>query len=322
MRPVTTTFPPLASTPVAKASEDSEPTKSHTPWTPPVAAVTALRASGSAGSNAAAAPAFIAAARLPASMSATSGAAARHSHHADAAKADQQHRAARGVSLEPLEGRIGGKTRAHQHAGERRRQRRVVEKIARMRHQHVAGITAVGRDAEMPRRGAQVLRAQPAPRAGAAADPRKDRDLAPRRRHGIGRDSCSGAFDDAGDLVAEREGQGAARRDVEPFVAGQPEVAVVYVQVGMAHAAALDSHQYLAALWVRAVDDSFGQRRPVGHQGLAVKLRCHAYSHTATMWRRDNTCRKSTHNRTAKRQSPRSCNVLATVGRLMFGHRL
>src|SRR5260370_33756563 len=121
-----------------------------------------------------------------------------------------------------------------------------------------------------------MLPALPARRAGAAADPRIDRDLAPRRRRGIVLNVRSGTFDHARDLVTEREGQGAARRDVEFFVAVEPEVSVLHVQVGVANTAALDSHQDLGALRQRAVDDGFDQRRPVGDEGLAVKLVCPA----------------------------------------------
>src|SRR6202011_5363163 len=82
---------------------------------------------------------------------------------------------------------------------------------------------------------------------------------------------------------------GAARRNIQLLIAGQSEKAVLHVQVGVADAASLDSHQHFAAARLRAVDDGFGQRRPIGDEGLAVKLGCHASSDTAATWLPDNT---------------------------------
>ena len=48
-----------------------------------------------------------------------------------------------------------------------------------MRHQHMARIAAIRRDAEMARRGAQFFVAVPTRRTGAAADPGIYRNLAP-----------------------------------------------------------------------------------------------------------------------------------------------
>ena len=78
---------------------------------------------------------------------------------------------------------------------------------------------------------------------------------------------------DAGDLVAEREWQRAARGDVELLVAAEREIAVLQMQVGMADAAALDAHQHFAAARGGAVDDGFAQRLPVGDERLAVHFR-------------------------------------------------
>src|SRR5258708_34016131 len=99
-------------------------------------------------------------------------------------------------------------------------------------------IAAVCRNAEMARGRAQILLALPARRAGAATDPRIDRDLAPRRRRGIVLNVRSGTFDHARDLVTEREGQGAARRDVEFFVAVERDAAVRHVQAGVPNTSA------------------------------------------------------------------------------------
>jgi hypothetical protein len=55
--------------------------------------------------------------------------------------------------------------------------------------------------------------------------------------------------------VAEREGQRAAGTDIELLVAAELEIAVVDVQIGMAHAAALDADQDFAPSRLRAIDD-------------------------------------------------------------------
>src|SRR5262249_7950955 len=121
-------------------------------------------------------------------------------------------------------------------------------------------------DADMARGGAVVLLAVPARNALAAADPGVDRDLVARLRvRGVETD----AIDHAGDLVAEREGQGAALADVELLVAAEPEVAVLHVHIGMAHAAALDPHKHLGAARCRRLDDGLAQGRPVGDERLA-----------------------------------------------------
>src|SRR5262249_39218667 len=199
---------------------------------------------------------------------------------ADAAEADQQDRSAVGMVGETPQRCVGGEPRAHQRAGERGGERRVIDEIARMRHQHVGGEAAVEIDADMARGGAVVLLAVPARNALAAADPGVDRDLvAGLRVRGVETD----AIDHAGDLVAEREGQGAALADVELLVAAEPEVAVLHVHVGMAHAAALDPHKHLAAARLGRLDDGLAQRRRVGDERLADEL-CHA-SFRSGSWR-------------------------------------
>ena len=167
-------------------------------------------------------------------------------------------------------GAVSGQAGAHQRAGERRRKRCVIDQIARMRDEHVAGKAAVGGDAEMMMVGAQVLLAGTAGRAGAAADPGIDRDaVADHRAFGIR--SC--AFDHAGDLMAERERQRAILGDVEPLVVAEREIAVLQMQVGMAHAAAFDAHQHFAAARRRTIDDGLAERLPVSDQRLAMHFR-------------------------------------------------
>ena len=170
---------------------------------------------------------------------------------------------------QPLERRIGGEARAHQRARERRRQRRIFDQIARMRHQHVRGKAAVGGDAEMAVGRAQIFLAGAAGRAGAAADPGIDRDLrAGLRARGV----RSRALDHARDLVAERERQRAAGAHVERLAVAEREIAVLHVQVGMADAAALDAHQHLGALRLRAIDDGLAERGFIGGEREAAEL--------------------------------------------------
>ena len=83
-----------------------------------------------------------------------------------------------------------------------------------MRHQHVRGKPAVDLDAEMARRRAQIFLVGLARRAFAAADPGKHRERAADRDLRV----RSGLLDRAGDLVAERERQRAARRVTSSFL--------------------------------------------------------------------------------------------------------
>src|SRR5204863_2123453 len=98
-------------------------------------------------------------------------------------------------------------------------------------------------DAEVARRRAQILFARSARRTFTAADPGKDREGLPGLHVGV----RTGLLHHARDLVAEGEGQGTERRDVELFLAAEAEVAVLQADVGMAHATAADPHQHLRA---------------------------------------------------------------------------
>jgi len=135
----------------------------------------------------------------------------------------------------------------------------------------MAGKAAICGDAEMMMGGAHILFAGTASRAGATADPGIDRDAAADGgAFGVG----SGAFDHAGDLVAEREWQGTILGDVEPLVVAERKIAVLQMQVRMAHAAARDAHQHFAAARRRAIHDGFAKRLAVSDQRLAVHF-CH-----------------------------------------------
>src|SRR5215470_10506239 len=175
----------------------------------------------------------------------------------------------RSLRRQPLERRIGGEARAHQGGPERRGKRRIVDEIAWMRHQDVRGKTAIDVDAEVARRRADVLVAAAAGRTVAATDPRIDRDRrAWRRRRG----GLAGRLDRAGDLVAEGEWERATRAHVELLVFAELEIAVLHVQVRMAHAAAVDAHEDLRALRLRTVRDGLAQRGGVGGERLAAEL--------------------------------------------------
>ena len=69
-----------------------------------------------------------------------------------------------------------------------------------------------------------------------------------------------------GDLMTKRERQAPARSDIEPFVAAEREIAVLHVQIGMAHATSLDAHQNFATARDGALDDGLAERFPISHQ--------------------------------------------------------
>ena len=101
-----------------------------------------------------------------------------------------------------------------------------------MRNQNVGSKAAVDGDAEVAMVRAQILFAADTRRANPAADPRIDGNAAADDRGvGVGAD----AFDHAGDLMTERERQGASGADVELLVAVEGEIAILQVQIGMAH---------------------------------------------------------------------------------------
>ena len=134
---------------------------------------------------------------------------------------------------------------------------------------------AVDLNAEMARRRAQVFLARPCRRRIRRSRSREIPPPACRPHVRIG----PRLLDHTRDLVAERERQRAARRHVELLVAAEAEIAVVQMQVGMAHAAATDPHQHLGAVRLRRFDHRLAQRRRVGghrladHAGHAIPLR-------------------------------------------------
>src|SRR5262249_60019784 len=127
--------------------------------------------------------------------------------------------------------------------------------------------TAVDGNAKMMMRGAHILFASPAGRAGTAADPRIDRDFAA-DEDAIG--TFTRGFDDAGDFMPERERQGAILGDVEPFIAAEREIAVLDVQIRVTDPAAGYPNQNFGAARYRALGKRLAQRRATGDKRLAA----------------------------------------------------
>src|SRR5215470_18280649 len=121
----------------------------------------------------------------------------------------------------------------------------------------------------MMMRGAHVLFAGATGRAGAAADPRIDRDLAA-DDHAFGIFTCG--FDDSSNFVPKREWQSAVFGDVEPSIATEREIAVLHVQIRMAHPAAGHADQNFGAAWRRTIRKCFAQRLAISDKRLAAKF--------------------------------------------------
>src|SRR6516164_7643792 len=113
-----------------------------------------------------------------------------------------------------------------------------------MRHQNVRGETAVCGDPEMMVRRTHVLFARAASCAPAAADPGIDRSMP---AYGCAFRLVTHRFDDARDLMPKRKRQYTIFGDIELFVAGQREVAVLDMQIRVAHSAACHADENLAA---------------------------------------------------------------------------
>src|ERR1041385_8033798 len=108
----------------------------------------------------------------------------------------------------------------------------MIDKIARMRHHNVSRESAVDRDAKVMMRRTHVLFAGAAGGTGAAADPWINRDFAT-ENNAVGVFTCG--LDDAGNLMAKRKRQNAVFADIEPPIAAEREVAVLHVEVRVAH---------------------------------------------------------------------------------------
>src|SRR5262245_29599855 len=118
----------------------------------------------------------------------------------------------------------------------------------------------------MTRRGADILVANLACCALSATNPGIHGNMTPRFYGRI----RSGAFDPAGNFVAERERKRTPRANIELFFSTERKIAVLHMQVGGANPATFDSDQYFGALRRRQVGHRFAERRSVGRQGLSV----------------------------------------------------
>src|SRR5690349_3897172 len=145
----------------------------------------------------------------------------------------------------------------------------MIDQIARMRHQNVSRKTAVDRDAKMVMRGAHVLFPGAACRTSVAADPRIDRDFAA-ENDAVG--IFAGSLDDAGNLVPKRKRQSAVFADIKAPVAAQRKIAVLHVEIRVAHPAASHPDQNLGAARRRTLGQRLAQRLPISGPGLGTKL--------------------------------------------------
>ena len=169
-----------------------------------------------------------------------------HGVEADAAGADHHDAIVGAQRCHFLERRIGGQARARVGAGDVVVYAVVVDQVARVRHNHVVAVAAVGACAEETLGAAQVLVALRADLAFAAAHPGIDDALVadggalglwPHRDHL------------ADDFVAEREGKlHAAINDHDLVATAKIEITVPDVQIRMADAAGVDADQDLGAV--------------------------------------------------------------------------
>src|SRR5580692_6523937 len=135
----------------------------------------------------------------------------------------------------------------------------------------MTGEAAIGADAEMPMVGAQVFFTGLAGGARATTDPGINRYAAA----DVGA-FCpfTGAFNDAGNLVTERKRQRTIFGYVEAFVGAEREIAVLQMQIRVAHAASLDAHQHFGTAWRRTIDHGLAKRLTVGDKRLPAHF-CH-----------------------------------------------
>src|SRR5262249_31926115 len=78
-------------------------------------------------------------------------------------------------------------------------------------------------------------------------------------------------FDHASDLVAERERQRAAGPHVKLLAIAEQKIAVLHVQVRVAHAAAFDANKDLRALRLRTLYGRLAEWRGIGGERLSAE---------------------------------------------------
>src|SRR5262245_18238256 len=126
----------------------------------------------------------------------------------------------------------------------------MVDQVPGVGHKHMRRKAAINRDAEMTRRGADVLIAHTARRAFPTTDPWIDRDpgagLCVRVR------AC--AFNQPGDLVPKRERKGTPSPLVKILAIAQHKVTVLHVDIRMTDTATLDPHKDFSTLRPRCFD--------------------------------------------------------------------
>jgi hypothetical protein len=127
----------------------------------------------------------------------------------------------------------------------------MVDQVTGVGHKHMRRKAAINRDAEMTRRGADVLIAHTARRAFPTTDPRIDRDPGAGLCVRVG--AC--AFNQPGDLVPKREGQGTPSPHVKLLAIAQQKVTVLHVEIGMTDTATLDPYKDFSTLRPRCFDN-------------------------------------------------------------------
>src|SRR5262245_19960327 len=153
----------------------------------------------------------------------------------------------------------------------------MVNQIALMRYQHVSGEATVDGDPEMTRGRTNILITDLACGALPATIPRVDRNFGTWLCWGVGAD----AVDDAGNLVSQCKGQGAAGADIQFLAAAKQEVAVLHMQVGMADATPRNADKDFRSLRSRRVNDGFAKRCAICNHGLAGQLHQQRRYHTS-----------------------------------------
>src|SRR5262245_26887040 len=127
----------------------------------------------------------------------------------------------------------------------------MVDQVTGAGNKHMRRKAAINRDAEMTRRCSDVLIDHTARRALPTTAPWIDRDP------GAGLCVCVGAcaFNQPGDLVPKREGQGAPSPHVKLLAIAQQKVTVLHVEIGMTDTATLDPYKDFSTLRPRSFDN-------------------------------------------------------------------
>ena len=114
-----------------------------------------------------------------------------------------------------------------------------------MWHEYVSSKATINRDAEMARRGTDILITHTARRATPATDPRIDRDL------GAGLHACIGAcaFNQPCDSCPSVKGRVRPACTSSFLPPPSRKLFILHVQIGMTDPTTLDPHKDFGALW-------------------------------------------------------------------------